>query len=235
MKRSAILLALVVLALAACQAAEAPIEEAVDEAPAAEETAAADSSAAEEAEPSPAESGGEDEGSAGTVLLAFGDGYISTIYMVVRRGFEEAGYTVVVASNTLEPIVAHNSPRRVVADILLEDAHMEDYDALVFPSDDSLAFHEPDPEAYRLAREALEQGKVVGAIRAGQFVLARAGLLEGVEMTAHGSYHRRFEEAFGAIWVPAYVHRDGLIVTAAEVPQAALLVEVMLEAMEEQN
>jgi protease I len=176
-----------------------------------------------------------DEGSAGTVLFAFGDGYISTIYMVVRRGFEEAGYTVVVASNTLEPLVAHNSPRRVVADILLEDAHMEDYDALVFPSDDSLAFREPDPEAYRLAREALEQGKVVGAIRAGQFVLARAGLLEGVEMTAHGSYHRRFEEAFGAIWVPAYVHRDGLIVTAAEVPQAALLVEVMLEAMEEQN
>ncbi len=233
MKRPAILLALALLALTACHAEQAPseaapaIEEAADEAPAVEETMSA------EAEPLPAAPDEGEAGSAGTVLFVFGDEFVSNGYTTARRGFEEAGYTVVVASNTLEPLIARNSSRRVVADILLEDAHMEDYDALVLIPDYELSFYDPDPEAYRLAREAFEQGKVIGAMRGSQFILANAGLLEGVEIVAHGSYRARLERAYGVIWIPAYVHRDGQIVTAAEAQFANELVAVMLEAMDE--
>lgn len=111
-----------------------------------------------------------DDDSIGRVLIIFGDFFNFSQYTTSRRELENAGYRVLVASDTLGTMSSINpSLLEIEPDLLLEDVVVSDYDAFIFIGDSTFNTH---PGAYpeaaeiveRIVLEAVEQGKVIGAI-----------------------------------------------------------------------
>ena len=103
-------------------------------------------------------------------------------YAEPRAVFEAAGYTVVVASASLETATGMLG-MEVQPDLLLADVQVGDYDAVVFIGGMGARAYWDDPQAHRIAQEAVAAGKVVGAICIAPVILARAGVLEGKQAT----------------------------------------------------
>jgi protease I len=99
------------------------------------------------------------------------------------------------------------------ASVALTDVLANDYDAVVFVGGGGAEVYFDDLRAHELARDALAQGKVVGAICIAPSILARAGLLAGVRATAFPS-QRDDLVAHGARWSDGPVEVDGAIITA---------------------
>jgi len=143
---------------------------------------------------------------------------------------EAAGYTVVVASSSLEMATGMLGVE-VQPDLLLLDVQVGDYDAVVLIGGMGAATYWDNPEAHRIAQEAVAAGKVVAAICIAPVILARAGVLEGKQTTVfHGNCGEL--EAGGAICdsdVP--VQRDGLIITGNGPAAATAFGEAILDAL----
>jgi protease I len=97
---------------------------------------------------------------------------------------------------------------------LVGRADVADYDGLVLPggvaNPDELRTH---PEAVRFVRAFFEQGKPVGAICHAPWMLAEAGVVEGVRLTSWPSLQTDLRNA-GAYWVDERVVADGGLVTS---------------------
>lgn len=153
-------------------------------------------------------------------------------YAEPRAVFEAAGYTVVVASASLETATGMLG-MEVQPDLLLADVQVGDYDAVVFIGGMGARAYWDDPQVHRIAQEAVAAGKVVGAICIAPVILARAGVLEGKQATVFKGNCGELE-AGGAICdsdVP--VQRDGLIVTANGPAAATAFGEAVLDALAE--
>lgn len=135
-----------------------------------------------------------------------------------RQVLEQEGARVDVVSTSLEPaqgmLGASVLPQR-----LLSDLDLEEYDCLVFVGGTGAARFWEDARAHQLAREAVEQGRILGAICIAPVILARAGLLQGKAATVYPSEKQQLQRA-GARVQEKPVVRDGLIVTG-ERPAAA--------------
>jgi len=181
-------------------------------------------------------------GEMGTVLMVFGYRFNAPHYEYVRRGLERAGYEVLVASNEITPVIglvsiAPNVEIELAADLLLEDVQVADYDALVYISDYGLSTGKY-PEAYRIARDAVDQDILLAAYDNAPMLLGQAGLLKGVRATAHRSqqnFCESLERSYGAICSNTPVERDGSILTADGVTCAwRCFVTAITEALQEQ-
>jgi len=173
---------------------------------------------------------------AGTIVLIFGNRFIHDLYATVRSTLEQAGYSIHVASTTLNPLQPKEVGEPVQPDLLLEDLCVEDYGAIVFTCDNSVAFGSGRPETDRIAQEAVAQGKVVGAICNAPLELGWAGVLEGRKATGE-PYQTcaRLEQEFGATCTEATVKRDGLIITARDRYASRAFAEAIIAALEEQS
>ena len=179
---------------------------------------------------------GTPERGAGTIVLIFGNRFIHDLYATVRSTLEGAGYTIQVASTTLNPLQPKESGEPVQPDLLLEDVRVEDYDAIVFTCDNAVAFGSGRPETDRIAQEAVAQGKVVGAICNAPLELGWAGVLAGRKATGE-PYQTcaRLEQEFGATCTEAAVERDGQIITARDRYASRAFAEALITALEEQS
>lgn len=109
--------------------------------------------------------------------------------------------------------------RQVAPDCLLADCKAADFDAILFIGGQGATEYFNSAEAHRIAREAANSGKVLGAICIAPVILAKAGILKGKKATVFPSEEEQFA-SLGAILVRRDVVTDGRIVTAAG-PQAA--------------
>ena len=122
----------------------------------------------------------------------------------------EAGVTV--AASTLDTLTAYADEAKVTPDILLSNVNVADYDAIVFVG--GFPYDTHDPEAHRIAQEAVIEGKFVAGICNGVIAMANAGILKGKHVTAL-VYHPDSElTSQGAILTRVSVERDGLIISA---------------------
>ena len=96
-------------------------------------------------------------------------------------------------------------------DMLVGDVKAADFDAIIFECGQPL--DENDPEALRVAREAVEQGKVLAANCMMPVILANTGVLEGKRATCNSNY-ASFLENKGTISTGSIVERDGNVITA---------------------
>jgi protease I len=135
-----------------------------------------------------------------------------------RRVLEQANQTVVVASSDLSPATGMLDMQAPV-DLLVKDVKAADYDAVVFVGGSGAQEYWDDPAAQQLARDAVAQGKVLGAICFAPVTLANAGVLQGKKATVWRSEVGRLK-AQGADYTGAKVQVDGRIVTA-DGPEAA--------------
>jgi len=100
-------------------------------------------------------------------------------------------------------------------DGLVADARMEDFSGVVFCGGRGALELADDGDAQRLAREAVAQNKLIAAWGLAPAVLARAGVVKGVKMTADPSLKDELVRA-GARWSPSQVESHRGIVTAID-------------------
>lgn len=146
-----------------------------------------------------------------------------------RRALEGAGARVVVASSSLAPARGMHGGE-AAPDLLYCAARVDDLDALVFVGGVGAAEYVPDRTAHRLAREALQQGKVVGAICYAASILAEAGLLEGRPATGWPAREAHLR-ARGAVWTGEPVTVAGRVVTGRGPDDAEAFARALVAAL----
>jgi putative intracellular protease/amidase len=93
--------------------------------------------------------------------------------------------------------------------MLLSQVRAEEYDAIVFIG--AYRYEGDNPDAIRIAKEGVAEGKVVAAIGMANFTLFKTDLLKG-KRVATGD--RFWAEKAGAIVSTAPVEQEGRIITA---------------------
>lgn len=134
-----------------------------------------------------------------------------------REALEKEGATVEILSPEKRKIKAWNHTDwgiEIDVDKAVEDAIIDDYDALVLPggvlNPDKLRLN---ATAVRFTKKFMESGKPVAAICHGPQTLIETGLLEGKTMTSFPSVRTDLENA-GVIWVDKEIVHDENLITS---------------------
>ena len=171
----------------------------------------------------------------------------SRILIVATNGFEEwelfgpreilqrRGAEVVLASLTTDPIQAtvHDEPGKTIRpDITVDQADADDFDALVLPggvrNPDTLRIH---GNVIELIRDFDRQGKQIGAICHGPWLLVEADLLRGRTATSWPSIRTDLRNA-GANVVDQPAVTDGNIVTSRKPDDVEAFTDALIELIE---
>ncbi|PXF61086.1 MAG: DJ-1 family protein [Candidatus Methanogaster sp.] len=139
---------------------------------------------------------------------------------IPKEFFEKNGAEVVIASEkkgTAKGMLGGTAP----VDLPVSEVAVSDYDAVVFVGGSGVESHKLyENEAYlKLAADAENSEKIIGAICLGPMVPAAAGILSGKNATVFES-GTSYITGKGARYTGAEVTRDGRIITG-ECPHAA--------------
>jgi protease I len=149
---------------------------------------------------------------------------------VPRDYFRSRGYSVVLASKGVKTATGMNG-ESIDVDLDLKSVKLSDYIAVVFVGGEgiySLKLHE-DPGYQALAKSAIAQKKLTGAICLGPWILADAGLLKGKTATASETDHIKSK---GAIVSDEAVVQDGNIITGNGPTASQEFAETIVSALE---
>jgi len=146
-----------------------------------------------------------------------------------RAVLEAGGHHALVASTRIGDC-AGSRGGHVDVQTTLDAERAADYDAIVFVGGGGSKLLWDDEDALRLAREAAEGGKVLGAICLAPVILGNAGVLQGRTATVAGTEARTIE-ACGATYTGPGVTVDGNIVTANGPKSSTLFGERILELL----
>ena len=135
-----------------------------------------------------------------------------------KEVLESSGASVTIASKDVDSAMGMLGAM-VPIDKDISEVNVEDYDAVIFVGGTGASIYFDDETVLKMAKDAYEQGKIVGAICIAPSILANAGILEGKTVTAFSSEQENLE-SHGANYTGADVERDGNIITANG-PQAA--------------
>jgi len=139
-------------------------------------------------------------------------------YLRPKEALQKAGHQVITASTTMTKSVG-TLGLIVQPDLLLENIEIDKLDALIFVGGSGAKQYFNDPRAQKLASEAMQKGKIYGAICVAPAILANAGLLKGKRVTSFSSVVDAIKEN-GALYTGEDVVVDGRLVTAKG-PEAA--------------
>jgi protease I len=103
-------------------------------------------------------------------------------YFVTKETLEKMGIKTKTASDEKGPAIGAFGGEAPV-DILLNDADIDDFDAIVFIGGNGARKCLANENSYDLARKAIGSGKVLGAICIAPTILAEAGVLAGKRCT----------------------------------------------------
>ena len=150
------------------------------------------------------------------VAILATDGVEQSEFSEPKRALEDAGAGVdVISINGSFRAVKHDDNGDTFeADVLLEEADADEYDALVLPggvkNPDRLR---QDPKAVDFVRSFFEDDKPVAAICHGPWLLAEADVLGGKHVTSYSSIRTDLVNA-GAIWADRQTVVDGKLLTS---------------------
>jgi protease I len=151
------------------------------------------------------------------ILIVATDGFEEWELFGPRQILQKRGAEVVLASPKLDPIQAtvHDDPGRTIRpDMTVDEANADDFDALILPG----GVRNPDHlrmnvRTIELIKQFAEQGKPIGAICHGPWLLAEADLLRGRTATSWPSIRTDLRNA-GANVIDEAAVTDGNIVTS---------------------
>ena len=151
------------------------------------------------------------------ILIVATDGFEEWELFGPREILQKRGAEVVLASLKRDPIQAtiHDDPGRTIRpDLTIDEANADDFDALILPggvrNPDHLRLH---GNVIALIRDFARQGKPIGAICHGPWLLVEADLLRGKRATSWPSIRTDLRNA-GANVVDEAAVTDGNIVTS---------------------
>jgi deglycase len=171
----------------------------------------------------------------------------SRILIVATNGFEEwelfgprqilqnRGAEVVLASLTRDPIqgTVHDQPGKTITpDLTVDEANADDFDALILPggvrNPDTLRIH---GNVIDLIRDFAREGKPIGAICHGPWLLVEADLVRGRTATSWPSIRTDLRNA-GAQVVDQAAVTDGLIVTSRKPDDVEAFTDALIDLIE---
>jgi protease I len=151
------------------------------------------------------------------VLIVATDGFEEWELFGPRQILQQRGAEVVLASLKRNPIQAtvHDDPGKTIRpDLTIDEAIADDFDALILPggvrNPDTLRLH---GNVIELIRAFDRQGKPIGAICHGPWLLVEADLLRGRTATSWASIRTDLKNA-GANVIDEPAVTDGNIVTS---------------------
>lgn len=155
------------------------------------------------------------------LIIIAQEGYQDHEYAGTRKGLEDAGYEITIASSAVGTC-AGGYEGSEEATLALKEVDVSAFEKVAFIGGPGAAALMDDKEAHRIARETLEQGKKLGAICIAPTILARAGVLKGKKATVwdSGGEQAAILESGGASYTGEDVTVDGDIVTANGPPAA---------------
>jgi protease I len=165
------------------------------------------------------------------VMIIASLSFHGTEFEECKEIFDRKGAKIIVASSTLADANSGSFPQMTVKpNILIHDVQVKDYDAVVFIGGFGCTEYFDNPIAHKIARQALEQWKILAAIELAPTILANAGLLNGKKATASRSYILKQR---GAIYTGKHIERDGNIITGSGPNAATEFGEAIASALSE--
>lgn len=169
------------------------------------------------------------------VLIIATDGFEEWELFGPREILQKRGAEVVLASPRRDPIQAtvHDDPGKTIRpDLTIDQALADDFDALILPG----GVRNPDQlrtnvRVVELIRDFAEQGKPVGAICHGPWLLVEADLLRGRTATSWPSIRTDLRNA-GANVVDEPAVTDGNIVTSRNPQDVQEFTEALIDLIE---
>lgn len=148
------------------------------------------------------------------LLVIAKEGYQDKELEGTRRGLEEGGFSLMLASTEIGPCTGKFGGTEE-ATIALRDVDVSAYDRIAFIGGPGAKALREDEDALRVAREACAKGMIVGAICIAPTILAAAGALKGKRATVWNEDGEQsgYIEGHGASYTGQPVTVDGTIVT----------------------
>jgi deglycase len=170
------------------------------------------------------------------VAILVADGFEQIEMTEPRNALEAVGADTALVSPSGEKVKGWNHTKwgnQFAVDIPLDEAHPEDYDALLLPG----GVMNPDhlrvlPAAVRFVRSFFDAGKPVAAICHGPWMLAEAGVIRGRRLTSYPSIKTDLKNA-GAEWVDDEVVIDHGLVTSRKPDDIPAFNREMIEEFKE--
>lgn len=170
------------------------------------------------------------------VLIVATDGFEEWELFGPREKLMKRGAEVVLASPKRDPIQAtvHDDPGKTIRpDMTLDEAEAEDFDALILPggvrNPDHLRMND---RAIQLIRDFADQGKPIGAICHGPWLLVEADLLRDRTATSWASIRTDLRNA-GANVVDEPAVTDGNIVTSRKPEDVEAFTNAIIDLIED--
>jgi len=170
------------------------------------------------------------------VLIVATDGFEEWELFGPRQILQQRGADVVLASLKRGPIQAtiHDDPGKTIRpDLTVDEASADNFDALILPggvrNPDQLRLH---GNVIALIRAFAEQGKPVGAICHGPWLLVEADLLRGRTATSWPSIRTDLRNA-GANVVDEAAVTDGNIVTSRKPDDVEAFTNALIDLIED--
>lgn len=170
------------------------------------------------------------------VLIVATDGFEEWELFGPREILQKRGAEVVLASPKLDPIQAtiHDDPGKTIRpDLTVDQANADDFDALILPG----GVRNPDhlrmnANAIELIKQFANQGKPIGAICHGPWLLVEADLLRGKTATSWPSIHTDLRNA-GANVIDQAAVTDGNIVTSRNPQDVEEFTNALIDLIED--
>ena len=170
------------------------------------------------------------------VLIVSTDGFEESELFGPLRILGDRGAEVELAAPDLKPIQAtvHDDPGKTIRpDLTVEDARVDDYDALILPG----GVRNPDQlrtnkAAIALIKAFADAGKPVAAVCHGPWLLVEADLLRGKTATSWPSIRTDLRNA-GANVVDEAAVTDGNIVTSRKPDDVPAFTEAVIRLIEQ--
>ena len=170
------------------------------------------------------------------ILIVATDGFEEWELFGPREILQKRGSEVVLASPKRDPIQAtiHDDPGKTIRpDMTVDEALADDFDALILPggvrNPDHLRLNE---RTIQLIKDFAAQGKPVGAICHGPWMLVEADLLRGRTATSWPSIRTDLRNA-GANVVDEPAVTDGNIVTSRNPQDVEEFTTAMIDLIED--
>lgn len=146
------------------------------------------------------------------MIVAF-KGFEDKEYFTVKQYFLAAGIkNVMTASDEAGVAIGVNGGEAQV-NLPLKQVNIADFDAVILVGGSGMGQHLDIPDSYRIIQSAVLGGKLVAAISSSPAVLAKAGILSGIQATSDVS-EKATLEANGAVFQNKSVVQSGAIITA---------------------
>lgn len=151
-------------------------------------------------------------------------------YYIPKNNLESAGHRITTAS-LIAGECTGKLGGRAQSEFTLAEINADNFDAVIFVGGSGAAIYQNNQEAYRIAREFFEKGKLLAAICIAPLILAYAGILDGKKATVWNGdkeQEKIFKE-LGIDFINEDVVCDGNIVTANGPAAAEKFAQVIIK------